>query len=99
MGWNAMTYDSRSTVLRVGAIRPKLFTLAEVPETWKAKTACPEWEVRDIVGHIIDTTETYFEGFDAARGHTEGDPAYGLAEMAKHAEGRASRSETLPKRR
>ena len=69
MGWNAMTYDGKDTVLRVVRDQAEgFFTLAEVPETWKAKTACPEWEVRDIVGHIVDTTETYFDGFDAARG-------------------------------
>jgi hypothetical protein len=68
MGWNAMTYDGKDTVLRVVRDQAEgFFTLAEAPETWKAKTACSEWEVRDIVGHIIDTTETYFPAFDAAR--------------------------------
>ena len=26
----------------------------------------PAWETRDIVGHLIDVTESYFTGFDAA---------------------------------
>ena len=87
MGWNAMTYDGKDTVLRVVRDQAEgFFTLAAVPETWKAKTACPEWEVRDIVGHIVDTTETYFDGFDAARRNTEADSAYGLVGMAKRAE-------------
>ena len=87
MSWNAMTYEGKDTVLRVVRDQAEgFFTLAGVPETWTARTGCPEWEVRDIVGHIVDTTETYFEGFDAARSSAEVDPAYGLAGMAKRAE-------------
>jgi uncharacterized protein (TIGR03083 family) len=42
---------------------------------WTGKTACTEWETRDIVGHLIDVTESYFTGFDTARsGATFGDP-------------------------
>ncbi|HKN45827.1 MAG TPA: maleylpyruvate isomerase N-terminal domain-containing protein, partial [Propionibacteriaceae bacterium] len=76
MSWNAMTYEGKDTVLR--AVRDQaegFFTLADVPETWRARTACPEWEVRDIVGHIVDTTEGYFPAFDAARSHSDVDPA------------------------
>ena len=61
MSWNAMTYEGKDTVL--GVVRNQsegFFKLAEVPETWTARTACPEWDVRDVVGHIVDTTETYF---------------------------------------
>src|SRR4030095_7751104 len=87
MGWNAMTYDGKDTVLRVVRDQAEgFFTLAEVPETWKAKTACPEWEVRDIVGHIVDTTETYFPAFHAASTQAGVEPAYGLVGMAKRAE-------------
>ena len=72
MSWNAMTYEGKDTVLRVVRDQAEgFFTLAEEPETWTAKTACPEWEVRDIVGHIVDTTEGYFPAFDAARSHSD----------------------------
>ena len=97
MSWNAMTYEGKDTVLRV--VRQQagdFFTLAENPETWTADTACPEWEVRDIVGHIVDTTETYFEGFDTARGQAETKPAYGLAGMAKRAEEQGRSFRDLP---
>ena len=70
MSWNAMSYEGKDTVLRV--VREQadsFFALAAEPETWTAQTACPEWEVRDIVGHIVDTTEGYFPAFDAARRH------------------------------
>jgi len=33
-----------------------------------ARTACIDWQVRDIVGHMVDTTESYFASFDTARG-------------------------------
>ena len=59
----------------------------------------PRWEVRDIVGHIVDTTETYFEGFDAARSHSDVDPAYGLAGMAKRAEEQGKSFRTPLRRR
>ena len=45
-----------------------MFALAGAPGAWEAPTACPEWQVRDVVGHLIDVTESYFVGFDAARG-------------------------------
>ena len=45
-----------------------LLAMAEAPGAWEAPTACAGWAVRDIVGHIVDTTEAYFVSFDAARG-------------------------------
>jgi uncharacterized protein (TIGR03083 family) len=99
MSWNAMTYDGKDTLLRVVRDQAEgFFTLAEEPETWTADTACPEWEVRDIVGHIVDTTETYFEGFDAARSRTEVEPAYGLLGMAKRAEEQGKSFRDLPQK-
>ena len=49
-----------------------MFALAEPPEAWDAPTACDGWTTRDIVGHIVDTTEGYFRAFDAARGDRRG---------------------------
>ena len=99
MSWNAMTYEGKDTVLRVVRNQADgFFKLAEEQATWTASTACPEWEVRDIVGHIVDTTETYFDGFDAARGHGEAEPAYGLAGMAKRAEEQGKSFRDLPQK-
>ena len=36
---------------------------------------------RDVVGHIVDTTEGYFAAFDAARGKGEAPAPYGLPAM------------------
>ncbi|HEX6760933.1 MAG TPA: maleylpyruvate isomerase family mycothiol-dependent enzyme [Propionibacteriaceae bacterium] len=99
MSWNAMTYEGKDTVL--GVVRDQaegFFKLAEVPETWTTRTACPEWEVRDIVGHIVDTTETYFVGFDAARRRADADLAYGLVGMAKRAEEQGRSFRDLPQK-
>ena len=99
MSWNAMTYEGRDTVLRVVRDQAEgFFTLADVPETWRARTACPEWEVRDIVGHIVDTTEGYFPAFDAARSHSDVDAAYGLVGMAKRAEEQGRSFRDLPQK-
>jgi len=82
-GWNAMTFEGRDTILRV--VRQEsdqFFDLASAPDAWERPTACPEWQVRDVVGHLVDTTESYFIGFDAARGRGEASDAYGLPGMA-----------------
>src|SRR5215211_2571961 len=67
-GWNAMAFDAKENLLRVVRRQAEeLFALAGAPGVWEAPTACPQWQVRDLVGHIIDVTESYFVGFDAAR--------------------------------
>jgi uncharacterized protein (TIGR03083 family) len=99
MSWNAMTYDGKDIVLRVVRDQAEgFFKLAEDPEAWTADTACPEWEVRDIVGHIVDTTEGYLPAFDAARSDTEVEPAYGLVGMAKRAEEQGKSFRDLPQK-
>ena len=75
-GWNAMTYDAKDNILRVVRHEAEqFFALAGRPDAWQAPTGCPEWQVRDVVGHLVDTTEAYFVAFDAARAHREVEPA------------------------
>jgi uncharacterized protein (TIGR03083 family) len=82
--WNAMTYDGKSTILRVVRDEAeRMFALAERPEVWESPTACAGWSTRDVVGHIIDTTEGYFRAFDAARGAGEVPAPHGLTVMEK----------------
>jgi uncharacterized protein (TIGR03083 family) len=81
-GWNAMSYDAKDNLLRVVRTQAEgFFTLASAPGAWEAPTACPEWEVRDLVGHLIDVTESYFVGFDSARGGTPAADALGVRVM------------------
>jgi uncharacterized protein (TIGR03083 family) len=81
--WNPMSYEGKETILRVVQREAEGFlSLANNPVIWEAQTPCAEWTVRDIVGHLIDTTESYFVAFDAARSNAEVAPAYGLPGMA-----------------
>jgi uncharacterized protein (TIGR03083 family) len=80
--WNATSYDAKDNLLRtVRAEATAMLALAGAPDAWEAPTACDRWQVRDIVGHLIDVTESYFVGFDAARGGTPGADALGLRVM------------------
>ena len=89
--WNAMTYEGKDNLLRVVRHEAaQFFALAELAEAWEAPTPCAGWQVRDVVGHLVDTTESYFVAFDAARSHTDVEPAYGLPGMAGRVYERAS---------
>jgi uncharacterized protein (TIGR03083 family) len=79
--WNATTYDAKDNLLRV--VRREADALFEMAGNgpWTGKTACTEWEARDIVGHLIDVTESYFVGFDASRSGTEVPEALGVRVM------------------
>jgi uncharacterized protein (TIGR03083 family) len=82
--WDASTYDAKKNLLRV--VRDQaddFFALIADPGSWTAPTACPGWEVRDVAGHLIDVTESYFVGFEVARTGTAGDPALGLRVMQR----------------
>ena len=80
--WDATNFKARDNLLRVvRAEAAGMFALAERTDAWEAPTACPLWQVRDIVGHLIDVTESYFVGFDAARAGTGVDDPLGTRVM------------------
>jgi uncharacterized protein (TIGR03083 family) len=80
--WNPMTYEGKDTILRVVRHEAEqFFAMAEQPGAWEAPTACEGWTVRDVVAHIVDTTEGYFRAFDAARGGGQVPEPYGVAAM------------------
>ncbi|HEY7146110.1 MAG TPA: maleylpyruvate isomerase family mycothiol-dependent enzyme [Streptosporangiaceae bacterium] len=84
--WNAMTYAGKDTILRVvRAEAERMFALAEAPGAWEAPTACESWQVRDVIGHLVDTTEGYFSAFETARSGSTAPDAYGLAGMHERA--------------
>ena len=84
--WNAMTYDGKDTIRRVVRDEAEaMFAMVERPDVWDAPTACAGWTTREVVGHIIDTTEGYFRAFDAARGAGEVGEPHGLPAMAEKA--------------
>jgi uncharacterized protein (TIGR03083 family) len=95
--WNAMTYEGKNTILRVVRTEAeRLFALAERPEGWDAPTACERWSTRDVVAHIVDTTEGYFRAFAAARGTGEVPAPHGLAVMSRKVDEGASALRGVP---
>jgi len=97
-GWNAMSYDGKDTILSVVRREAgQLFALADSDSAWTAPTGAGHWEVRDLVGHIVDTTEAYFEAFDAARSHAETPAPYGLPGMARRVDERAQALREVPR--
>jgi hypothetical protein len=57
------------------------FAIVDVPENWNVQTRCTEWEVRDMVGHMLDVTEGYLSRWESARKNETRDTA-GLLVMA-----------------
>jgi uncharacterized protein (TIGR03083 family) len=96
--WNAMSFEGKDTILRVVRNEAEqFFAMVDDDEVWESPTGAGHWQVRDIVGHIVDTTEAYFVAFDAARSHTEVEPAYGLPGMAARVDQMATALRTEPR--
>jgi uncharacterized protein (TIGR03083 family) len=94
--WNFMDYASKGNLL--DAVRresTEFFALAEDPTWWRAPTGAGDWQVRDVFGHLIDTTETYFVGFDAAHGDGQPPESVPLTDMAIHVDVGARRFRDL----
>jgi uncharacterized protein (TIGR03083 family) len=95
--WNAMTFEGKDTIQRVVHDEAeRFFALADRAEAWEAPTACAKWSTRDIVAHIIDTTEGYFTAFDAARSGSPAPDPHGLTVMAQLADEGAAAFRGVP---
>ncbi len=82
--WNFMDPASKDRVLEVLKEEVDgMFDLVSDPERWQASTACEHWEVRDVIGHLVDTTEGYLPAFDLARTGGTAPAPHGLAAMAQ----------------
>jgi uncharacterized protein (TIGR03083 family) len=96
--WNFMDPASRPRLM--GVLQDQIeatFDLVADPDRWEAPTACEEWEVRDVIGHLVDTTEGYLPAFEAARtGGTRPDP-HGLATMAEIVDRGAKALRSVPR--
>jgi len=94
--WDATSFAAKDNLLRVvRAEAERFFALAGQPPAWQAPTACAPWEVRDLVGHLIDVTESYFVGFDAARSGGKVPDALGTRVMQQHLDAGAREHRTL----
>ncbi len=94
---NSMDYSGKDTVLDV--IRREstdFFTIVDEPQNWDVQTRCTEWEVRDMVGHMIDVTEGYLSRWDSARSNESRDTA-GLLVMADSLNRNAQSYRSLPR--
>jgi uncharacterized protein (TIGR03083 family) len=83
--WNFFDFASKGNMLRtIGEQSDEFLRLAAEPGRWDAPTASGHWQVRDVVGHLVDTTEGYFASFEAAHGRATADDPLGLPDMNKH---------------
>lgn len=97
MSWNFMDPASRAAIDRVWRRESEeMLALAADPEVWQAPTGAGHWQVRDVIGHLVDTTEAYFRSFDAARGNGTVPDPLGLADMARHVDAGAQALRSVP---
>jgi uncharacterized protein (TIGR03083 family) len=96
--WDATNYAAKDNLLRVVKEEAaRFFAMAEVPENWQSPTASGHWQVRDLVGHLVDTTEGYLQRFEATRGGGSVDPLAGLDAMGTTADQRAQVHRDIPR--
>src|SRR5512133_4026965 len=94
---NSMDYSGKDTVLDV--IRKEsgdFFSLVDDPRNWNVQTRCTEWEVRDLVGHMIDVTEGYLKRWEKAR-NNEPAESVGVLVMADQLNQYAQSYRALPR--
>ena len=94
---NSMDYSGKDTVLDV--IRQEsadFFNLVDDPNNWNVQTRCTEWEVRDMVGHMLDVTEGYLTRWESARNNEPRDTV-GLLVMSRDLNDHAQAFRSLPR--
>jgi uncharacterized protein (TIGR03083 family) len=97
MSWNFMDPASRKHIDQVWHRESEgMFALAADPAVWEAPTGAGHWQVRDVIGHLVDTTEAYFRSFDAARGRGTVPDPLGLPDMAKYVDAGALELRSVP---
>ena len=80
---NPMSYEGKPVVLDVvRKERQEFADLINDPKNWNVQTRCTEWEVRDLVGHMIDVTEGYLGRWEVAKRGDSAD-ALGLTVMGE----------------
>ena len=94
---NSMDYSGKDTVLDViRKERADFYRLIDDPMNWNVQTRCTEWEVRDLVGHMIDVTEGYLMRWEKAR-RGETPEMFTLPVMAEKANEGALAFRSLPR--
>lgn len=68
MAINPMAYSSKDEVLDVVRTeRDRFYEIIDNPDNWYVDTRCEGWQVRDMVGHMIDVTESYLNRWEQAQ--------------------------------
>jgi uncharacterized protein (TIGR03083 family) len=98
MSWNFLEAASREHIDRVWRRESDgMLALVADPAAWEAPTGAGHWQVRDVIGHLVDTTEAYFRSFDAARGNGTAPDPLGLPDMAKYVDTGARDLRSVPR--
>jgi uncharacterized protein (TIGR03083 family) len=96
--WNFTDPASRDTLLHlVRREADGMFALVDNDTSWVGPTRAGHWEARDVLCHLIDTTETYFISFAAARGEGSGPALVPLIDMAVHVDAGAKALRDIPR--
>lgn len=96
--WNFLDPASKNTLLALVQREAEgMFELVGTDEAWTTPTGAGHWQARDVVGHLVDTTETYFVSFDAARGNGAPPPLVPLVDMAVHVDAGAQALRRVPR--
>jgi uncharacterized protein (TIGR03083 family) len=83
MAINPMVYSSKDEVLDVVRTeRARFYEVIDDPANWNVDSRCEGWEVRDLVGHMIDVTENYLKRWDIANKGEEAPAPLGWQVMA-----------------
>jgi hypothetical protein len=97
MAVNSMDYSGKDTVLDViRTERANFFIIVDDPKNWYVQTRATEWQVRDMVGHMIDVTEGYQSRWDMARKNEPADTV-GLQVMSESLNEHAQALRNLPR--
>ncbi len=84
MAVNPMEYSSKDVVLDVVRTeRERFFDVVEDPDNWHVDTRCEGWEVRDLVGHMIDVSESYLNRWELAEDEEKAPDPLGWEVMAE----------------
>jgi uncharacterized protein (TIGR03083 family) len=92
--------DAASKDRLLGVVQREMdhtFELVADPERWTAPTACEGWEVRDVIGHLVDTTEGYLPAWETGRTGGSAPDALGLRVMAERVDEAAKSLRKVPR--
>ena len=53
------TFADRVTLLQAESARIKQYLHTLLPDAWDRPSACTQWQVRDVVAHLVGVAEVY----------------------------------------